>query len=286
MADKLDKGVHKLDPKLRMIANCDEVVNALRAEQSSSVIVKDPKLLRLPLMREAGTKPVNRSELPSKVKRGKLREVPDSIYASLFVELKEGITQWPASIPRRARSDPAVHRRQLIATELPLSELEALLADPNVVAVESAERILFYPPLTINRVTGEPAAATRQFAGRGIAQGSQNVLIGIIDVQGFDFAHPDFLDANGQTRFVTIWDQGGSGRPAPKRFGYGSELTQEQLNRALKARTQFNLPATQLEPQSQMVPGSHATHVASIAAGNHGLCPQAKIAGVLISVPK
>jgi subtilisin family serine protease len=34
-----------------------------------------------------------------------------------------------------------------------------------------------------------------------------------------------------------------------------------------------------------MVPGSHGTHVASIAAGNSGVCPEAKLAAVLIDVP-
>ena len=31
--------------------------------------------------------------------------------------------------------------------------------------------------------------------------------------------------------------------------------------------------------------GSHATHVASIAAGNHGVCPDSDIVGVLLSLP-
>jgi subtilisin family serine protease len=38
--------------------------------------------------------------------------------------------------------------------------------------------------------------------------------------------------------------------------------------------------------QSQMVPGSHGTHVASIAAGNSGLCSKAQIAAVLVSMPE
>ena len=55
------------------------------------------------------------------------------------------------------------------------------------------------------------------------------VLIGIVDVGGFDFAHPEFLTPDGTTRFVSIWDQGappGSplGRPPP-RFTDGAEIT-------------------------------------------------------------
>ena len=44
-------------------------------------------------------------------------------------------------------------------------------------------------------------------------------------------------------------------------------------------------PATMLERQSQTTPGSHGTHVASIAAGKSGVCPEAHIAAVLIDVP-
>ena len=69
----------------------------------------------------------------------------------------------------------------------------------------------------------------RQATEQPVAAGS--VLIGIVDVGGFDFAHPDFLDEEG-TRFVRIWDQGGEGtRPSPATapFDYGAEFTKAHL---------------------------------------------------------
>ncbi|MFC2138809.1 S8 family serine peptidase [Bacteroidota bacterium] len=47
---------------------------------------------------------------------------------------------------------------------------------------------------------------------------------------------------------------------------------------------QIGVPATHLERQSQMSYGSHGTHVASIAAGNSGVCSNSLIAGVLIAL--
>jgi hypothetical protein len=96
----------------------------------------------------------------------------------------------------------------------------------------------------------------------------QDVLVGIIDVNGFDFAHPDFLDADGHTRFEAIWDQGGSTRPPPpsrkrsdkRGFQYGSLIRKHHMDAAIDAAPARKMAPARLEPQSQMVPGSHGTH--------------------------
>ncbi|TIU20642.1 MAG: hypothetical protein E5W49_11995, partial [Mesorhizobium sp.] len=51
--------------------------------------------------------------------------------------------------------------------------------------------------------------ATRRVPGVTPAQlgDGKGMLIGIIDVEGFDWAHTDFL-VGGKSRFVSIWDQG------------------------------------------------------------------------------
>jgi subtilisin family serine protease len=111
-------------------------------------------------------------------------------------------------------------------------------------------------------------------------------MIGVIDVGGFDFAHPDFLDQQGQTRFTAIWDMGAEpGAPGaeggpPAGFQYGTELKHVELQAEInKSNSSGNL-------QSQREIGSHGTHVASIAAGNSGMCPGAEVAAVLLDFPK
>ena len=58
------------------------------------------------------------------------------------------------------------------------------------------------------------------------------------------------------------------------------------MNAAVAAAPAAGVPATELEPQSQMAEGAHGTHVASIAAGNLGVCRNAEIAGVLLTLPE
>lgn len=279
-------GAHKLDPKLRMVANGSEVVNTLRAEQAAYLTVQDVTLLEdIPIQTLPGEEPIERSALPADA-RGKLEKVPDSVFANVFIQLEGETPSLPDSLSSPRVSIRSVSRGNLVSASVPLDLLQEIYSDPAVIAIEVAESLAFFPPVEVSNALGE--------AGEGISLvpeltppgEKERALIGIIDVQGFDFAHPDFLDEQGNSRFIRIWDQGGHNRPPPKGYDYGSELTQEMLNTAIEKSPQFGLPPTQLEPQSQMVPSSHGTHVASIAAGNHGVCPNASIAAVLISLPQ
>lgn len=90
-------------------------------------------------------------------------------------------------------------------------------------------------------------AAGPGFAGRNGA----GVIVGDVD-SGVDHDHGDFEDLAGNTRFVGIWDQTGSGTP-PAGFAYGAECTPAQIDAGLC--TQFDN-------------SGHGTHVMGIAAGD------------------
>lgn len=273
--------LYKIAPKLRMICNGSEKVNTVRAEQAAGVAVFSPKLLTTELQRGPSAQIFTADDLA--VERGTQGKIPDTIYVNVFVQVREGETGIPDSIVSVARGYTVVRQENLIVATVALSELNELAKDPAVVAIENPEHVRFTPPLE-GAIVAEPEASLRP-AALGAEHRGSGVLIGIVDVGGFDFAHPDFARESG-TRFERIWDQGGNSRQAPRRYGYGAEIRAEHMNRAIASADDTSLPATELEPQSQMTPSSHATHVASIAAGGRGLCPEARIAGVLLELPK
>lgn len=311
--------IQKLHPKLRMIANGSETVNGLRAELSSLVVSTivpekaapsrriEAELTKPEMLRAPGNEAAFSSRYPRK-KRRKLtgRSSAHEAFVNVFIEVHRDRTaqakadglQRVESLSDRLRRDLekakgsaeidgcVIPRRNMIAATVSVAALKELKDNPNIAFVQPAEGLTFRLPKARTLAAG-PATPSPRKVGQATLHGDgAGVIIGIIDVGGFDFAHPDFLDANGRTRFLSIWDQGGNLHAAPPRFGYGSEITAAHMNAAVAAAKKKNgLPATMLEPQSQQGDGSHGTHVTSIAAGNSGVCPKAQIAAVLIDVP-
>ena len=301
----LGKGFRKIQPKLRVISNGSTVVNALRSEQCGAVTVSDPKVLSsLPLTITEQSTPVASSKLGKAAHKGKLNALARNVHANVFIRLlrPDSTVDLPVKVSAR--------RGDIVTATVTLSELKKLGENPKVAFVEIGANVTAPTPDISKDKPSEPPLKRWHFDVEVQKNGTPEkvdhkfgagVLVGIIDVNGFDFSHPDFLDENGNTRFVRIWDQGGTNRPSPYHtiapgdrkserykgwdaFDYGSEISGEQLNKAIQNAPPINLPAYKLEPQSQMLESSHGTHVASIAAGNHGVASKAMIAGVLVSL--
>jgi len=276
--------LERIGPRLRVVCNGDAEVNGIRAEISGSVEA-DPAVSKRVGAREKLEQAVSRPKDSGKAfkKPPSGRPPTGAIRASCFVRLTT-----PEGQLDRLPGKP--HRRgDLVTAQLSPRQIEQIAnrgAASGITYIEMGEPLaLPHAAITPRQVKAPPSRAPKLSGAKIVAP---HVLIGIIDVGGFDFSHPDFLDSAGRTRFVRIWDQGApAGSPlgdAPKPFGYGAELTRERMQKALQWSRRHKIGATDLLPQSVQVPGAHATHVASIAGGNSGVCPTAMIAGVLIAL--
>ncbi len=276
--------LRKLQPKLRMIADGDTTVNVVRAERCAALSVAKPELLKkYRPIRGSASAPVTRKELGKKLKTPRLKQITPDVLTNVFVYLDDARAEDPPWDDR-----PTSRSGRIMQVQTKLNDVPRLASAAQVAFVEIAEALKAPAPVLAELHPKAPPRDLRRFERAARHKYGKDVLIGIVDVQGFDFAHSDFLDNKGGTRFVRIWDQGGSDRESPEgsQFSYGAEFRREHLNAALKAAPGLGLPATDIEKQSQLVEGSHATHVASIAAGNRGICRNADVAGVLISLPQ
>ena len=275
----------KVHPKLRMIANGDTSVNLVRAEQCGVVAARSRTLVaNVPLLRGDDTEPLARR--PARVKPPrKLKQVSSDVLVNLFVELNDesaSVKPLPGETGRVGN---------VATAQVPLSEIGKLAADPRVSFVSAGDVLSAPTPEVSLANVATPHRPDPVARSRTLHKNGKDVLIGIIDVQGFDFTHAEFLDTAGKTRFIRIWDQGGTARPSPDQgtiapYDYGAEFTDDHLNAAIGAATGAGVSPLDLEPQSQMSDQSHGSHVASIAAGNRGVCSEAMIAGVLIDIPR
>lgn len=314
---KDDQNDRKLHPWLRIVKNGDGVVNAGRADGStrvaSSATQEDKGGVQVASLHQqmaeqdapvpnwtaAVRTPVD--ELPERPKFGERRPADDShvnVFIEFFPEQQDEDSVAASSEMERVKqlirdalpssganvSGAVSVRRNFLCATVPVTMLDDLKRERGVAYVHPSEPLKLDRPQTHGVAPQEPkskAVGSENKYGRG-----KGVLIGIIDVDGFDFSHPDFLDEKGETRFVRIWDQGGDFRKPPEGFDFGSEFRKEQLDRAIEASKKPGMPpAPWIERQSQLQPGSHGTHVASIAAGNSGVCPKSLIAAVLLDVP-
>ena len=281
----LGSGFRKISPKLRMVANGDSEVNEIRSDFSAAVQMAPSYSLAsaMPPQEMLANMSYTASQAPQPATRGSLRSLPDDVRVSVFVERdtideQVSVAECVSSISKK---QVTAERGRLSTVEIALSDLPAIAEQSSIVRIEMGETLKHPNPKISNAETSAPAKTIRKFS----SSGGKNVLVGIIDVGGFDFAHPDFLDSSGNTRFECIWDQGGDVRPTPNGFNFGSEITKQHMDAAIAASDAEGLAPQILEPQSSMTTGSHATHVASIAAGNRGVCRDAFLVGVLIDLP-
>ncbi len=114
--------------------------------------------------------------------------------------------------------------------------------------------ILGSAPVELNNDTGTAATGAPALRGPGpnfTGLNGAGVLVCDVDT-GVDYNHGDFLDAAGNTRFVSIWDQTVTSAP-PAGYSYGTEWLPAQLNANTATETDVN---------------GHGTHVLGTIGGD------------------
>lgn len=154
---------------------------------------------------------------------------------------------------------------------LPEEQIESFLATPGILYAELPTRVF----TTVEYGRASSCITNRPSAGSFPSNlNGTGVLVGIID-SGIDYMHPDFINSDGTTRIVALWDQSAEEGNPPKGYILGTLYSSLQINNALKEELQ--------EKRLQIVPeidlSGHGTHVAGIAAGN-GRASDGKYRGV------
>ena len=156
---------------------------------------------------------------------------------------------------------PAVLGDRLVALSADVAQLRRLGADPRVESI--TPRRTFAPLLDkarraadVDRVQSGKLLDT-PFDGRG-------VIIGVID-RSFEYRHPAFLDKEGRSRILALWDRSGYKPGADGSLPVDSTTIIDGTDKV------------------DLQGGGHGTHVAAIAAGSevgngfHGVAPGASL---------
>ncbi|WP_175560021.1 S8 family peptidase [Clostridium uliginosum] len=99
----------------------------------------------------------------------------------------------------------------------------------------------------------------------------RGVTIGIVDT-GIDYLNEEFINEDGTSRVLAIWDQTVTGGKKPEGQYGGSEYTREEINKAIKAKKEGQDPYKIVPSKDEI---GHGTSMASII-GARGVNPEVR----------
>ena len=154
----------------------------------------------------------------------------------------------------------------LATAVIPMRSLVAFAEDADVENVDAGNTVRAMTDLAreysqVDALHGGLPDFPRSFTGKGV----------LIDT-GFDFMHPAFRDAEGNSRIIHVWDQSGRNGNTPS-MGYG---------------VVFDTPELIRSAAHDVSRDTHGTHVAAIAASSadvyKGMAPESDI--VIVATDK
>jgi subtilisin family serine protease len=171
----------------------------------------------------------------------------------------------------------------LVTGRIPVGRIEFVRQQPFVKSLKAAQKLR----AALHKTIEEIGSRTDLLPKSHLADGGSKATVGIVDF-GCDFAHQNFLNSDGTSRILAIWDQTGpSSSTSP--FGFGKLFTKADINAALKQQDPYAALGYAPPPDSIFERGTHGTHVMDIAAGNGrgsgvpGVAPNADLVFVEVS---
>src|SRR5438552_2287886 len=120
----------------------------------------------------------------------------------------------------------------IVTGRIPVGRIENVRQQPFVKSLKAAQRV----HATLDKTV--PDIGADQLPAGSAGNGGKGAIVGIVDFGG-DFAHKNFLNKNGTTRLLAIWDQNGAVGPDSP-FGFGRVFRPAQINAALKKADPYN----------------------------------------------
>ena len=146
--------------------------------------------------------------------------------------------------------------------EVTEKEIEIIASLDEVIYIEKPK------PLSFTVLEGRSSSCVSEIQTPVISAGASSLnlsgrgcIVGIID-SGIAYDHPVFLNPDGSSRILCIWDQTESG-PPPQGYRKGAYYTQTEINEALRS-----VPTSRQTIVKTQDFSGHGTAVASVAAGN------------------
>ena len=151
---------------------------------------------------------------------------------------------------------------------VPENLVEAVSDWPEVEYIEKQKRLYFQV------AQGKRASCISLVQVPPLSLTGRGVLVAVID-SGIDYKHQEFLNPDGSSRILYLWDQMAVGTP-PTGYTMGREFTQEDLNQSLSEDRDAVTADT----------SGHGTAVAAIAAGNSGVAYESELIVVRLGQPR
>lgn len=145
--------------------------------------------------------------------------------------------------------------------------------------LDEVEYIEVPKQLYFEQIDGRSAICLSGVSDGGRNLTGQGVVVGIVD-SGIEYQNPEFLDGNGKSRILALWDQTlipdqENNLLPPEGFATGVLFTKEMLDDALETGRTVSIDSS-----------GHGTAVASVAVGSRiGVAPKADLLVVKLGNP-